>query len=69
MMALMVLVGMSDLRWIFGLGLLMIVQKHPVWGRRFAWPTAALLGSRGIAIETGWWTPDLASLLISYRYT
>ncbi len=62
MIALMFLFGMSDVRWLFGLGVMMILVKDPVWGRWMEVPAVVLLASGGIAIATGWWQPDLASL-------
>ena len=62
MMFVMLLVGMNDLRWMFGLGAVMVAQKHPVWGWLVAPPAALLLAASGIAIQAGWWSPELASL-------
>jgi predicted metal-binding membrane protein len=62
MIVVMFLVGMSDIRWTFALALMMIVQKHPVWGARLILPWAAALAAAGVAIDAGWWTPELMSL-------
>lgn len=62
MMAVMFLVGMSDLRWIFALGVLTILQKHPVWGPRITWPGAFILASAAVAIGMDWWIPELKPL-------
>jgi predicted metal-binding membrane protein len=62
MIVLMFVFGMHDLFWMAGLALLMVVQKHAVWGRRIALPMAAILMVAGVAIVAGWWSVPLRSL-------
>lgn len=62
MIALMFVFGVHDLFWMVGLALLMVVQKHAVWGRRIAMPAAAALMAAGVAIAAGWWVVPLRSL-------
>ena len=62
MIALMFVFGMHDLFWMAGLALLMVVQKHAVWGPRLAMPAAAALMAAGVAIAAGWWVVPLRSL-------
>lgn len=62
MIAVMLVVGMSDLFWIFGLALMMIVLKHAAWGPYLRLPAAAALAAAGVAIAAGWWTVPLHSL-------
>lgn len=62
MIVLMFVFGMHDLFWMAGLALLMVIQKHAVWGRRIALPMAAILMVAGIAIAAGWWSVPLRSL-------
>lgn len=62
MIALMFVFGMHDLVWMVGLALLMVLQKHAVWGPRLAMPAAAALMAAGVAIAAGWWVVPLRSL-------
>ena len=62
MIVLMFVFGLHDLFWMAGLALLMVVQKHAVWGRRLALPMAAALMAAGVAIAAGWWIVPLRSL-------
>jgi predicted metal-binding membrane protein len=62
MIVVMFVVGTHDLTWIAALALLMVIQKHAVWGARIALPAAVALALCGIAIGIGWWAPPLYSL-------
>lgn len=62
MIALMFVVGMNDVVWLLVLALLMAAQKHPAWGRGLNVTTALALGSGGVAILAGWWSPALLGL-------
>jgi len=62
MVVVMFVFGMHDLFWMAGLALLMVVQKHAVWGRRLALPSAVTLMTAGVAIAAGWWVVPLRSL-------
>lgn len=62
MILVMLLVGMADVRWMFVLAGLTVIQKHPVWGVHLALPSAGLLAALALAIASGAWSPELAPL-------
>lgn len=62
MIALMFVVGMNDVVWLLVLALLMAAQKHHAWGHGLNVTTAVALGSGGVAILAGWWSPPLLGL-------
>lgn len=62
MIAVMFVVGMHDVVWLLVLALLMAAQKHHFWGRGLNVTTAMALGSGGVAIFAGWWSPPLLGL-------
>lgn len=62
MILVMLLVGMADMRWIFALGAVTVLQKHPAWGPFISLPISCVLAGCAIAIASGAWVPELAPL-------
>jgi predicted metal-binding membrane protein len=50
LMLLMFAIGMSNLGWMFVLGMVMAIEKNVPWGRRFSAPLGVLLLCCGLAI-------------------
>ena len=59
MIVVMFVVGVHDPAWIFGMALLMGLQKHATWGVLIARPAAVALTVAGVAIGGGWWVVPL----------
>ena len=62
MIVVMLLVGVHDLGWMAGLALVMMVQKHAVWGPRIMSATAVALAVAGLGIGAEWWVVPLHPL-------
>ena len=62
MVVLMLVVGMSDILWMFALGAVMTLQKRLNVGPQAIATASALLAAGGLAIALGWWSVPLHGL-------